>query len=467
MEFVKTHWMLLATGVAALAGIVLGVIGMTRASVLEEMQKRAQAAQEISTLRADAQNQDTINAEKERAQRFAEQYEAVLRTAERINERKPLLEAAFPRPASVEIPYRFREAYVRRLYELPREAKGGTLPNALELQDEAEILADMERRKRIEEGGDAGPEIPTPPIPGVGTPAEAPAGGRGVAPPAGGRGVAPPPAGGRGVAPPAGGRGIAPPAGGRGMMAPPGGGGGAAPPGGASGAGVPGVESDAVRLRASVKKARNIRVYLDPMTSLFVAPLAQRDEPPSSREMWYAQVSLWVQEDLVHAIARVNEEAARELGEKEANVTRLPVKRVESVQVLGYVTSAGTLVPFAAGAGMPEASAAAATSIVSFTGRRGNEQFDVVRVVVTVIVSKRDVLRLVDAMSRTNFYQLVSAEYSDVESVDPAGYFYGPDPVVRAVLDFEGYFARRIYKPLMPAEVLRDLGIETGEEQRP
>lgn len=246
------------------------------------------------------------------------------------------------------------------------------------------------------------------------------------------------------------------------MGPPPGGPGSAAPPGGPPG--MPAADTEPVRLRASVKKARNIRVYVDPMTSLHVSPMIHRDEPPSPREMWYAQVSLWVQEDLVRAIARLNEEAAQELGEKDANVTRLPVKRIESVQVLGYITPLGALLPFGSGLGLP-GPADASSTMVSFTGRRGNEQFDVVRVVLTVIVSKRDMLRLVDAVARTNFYQLVSAEYVDTEPVDPAGYFYGPDPVVRAVLDFEGYFARRIYKPLMPAEVLRDLGIE-GEGPR-
>jgi len=471
MQFVKTHWMSLAAGVVALAAIVLAVIGMTRDAVVQEMQQRLQAAAEINSLRSDPQNEETIAAEKLRAQIFAKEYEKVVQAAEQINQRQPLLEGVFPKPAQLELPYRFRQSYVRKFYELPRVLRAGSLPTEAEIQDEAEILADLERRKRAEEGETAGAEAPPSNfLPGA-PPSPGPTDGRGMAPPGptGGRGMAPPgPVGGRGMAPPGpvGGRGMAPPGpvGGRGM-APPGAGapaaGGTAPP--------IGVEASVVQQRAAVKKARNIRIYADPETSFQVSPIAHAETPPTPREMWYAQVSLWVQEDLVNAIARLNEEAAQKLGEEHGNVTNLPVKRIESIAVQGYVRADGVLVPLISGVGaqqLPEG-AVGGPVVQSFTGRRSDQQFDVIRVQMTVIVDKRELLRLIDAVTRTNFYQLVGVEYSTVENVDPAGYYYGSAPVVRAVLDFEGYLARKIFKPLMPAEVLADLGIEGAEGQAP
>ncbi len=461
MQFVKTHWMSLAAGVVALAAIALVIVGMTRDAVIQEMQQRLQAAAEINSLRSDPQNEETIAAEKLRAQTFAKEYEKVVQAAEQINQRQPLLEGVFPKPAQLELPYRFRQSYIRKIYELPRALKAGSLPTEAEIQDEAEILADMERRKRADEGETSGLEAAAPPLPGFqpsAPPVPGPTGGRGMAPPGptGGRGMAPPgPTGGRGMAPPGptGGRGMTPP--GPGLPA-----GGTAPP--------IGVEASVVQQRAAVKKARNIRIYADPETSFQVSPIAYTETPPSPREMWYAQVSLWVQEDMVNAIARLNEEAAQKLGEEESNVTRMPVKRIESIAVQGYVRSDGVLIPLISGAGASQLPEGAGGPVVeSFTGRRSDKQFDVIRVQLTVVVDKRELLRLIDAVTRTNFYQLVGAEYSAVENVDPAGYYYGPAPVVRAVLDFEGYLARKIFKPLMPPEVLAELGIEGAEGQSP
>ena len=48
----------------------------------------------------------------------------------------------------------------------------------------------------------------------------------------------------------------------------------------------------------------------------------------------------------------------------------------------------------------------------------------------------------------------------DHEAEMAVGYFYGTDPVVRATVEFEGYMAREVYEPLMPAAVRELLGIE-------
>jgi hypothetical protein len=67
-----------------------------------------------------------------------------------------------------------------------------------------------------------------------------------------------------------------------------------------------------------------------------------------------------------------------------------------------------------------------------------------------------------------NFYQLVGLEYTTLVAGSQDGdYVYGSAPVVRATLDFEGYMARKVYKALMPADVLKDLGIEGAAAPQP
>jgi hypothetical protein len=500
MQFIKSHWISLASGVVALVGIVLAVIGMTRASVVDEMKKRMTLATEISSLARDPQNNDTIEAEKERGRKFEAEYENVVRTAESINERQPLMEGVFPEVAQMELPYRFRNAYRRRMWDLPHALKAGTLPSDDEIRDEAEIMADLEKRRQEAEGEN--PEVaevtaPQPAGPPTGAGRVGPGVRGGVGPPGGptARGSVGPPGGGMrnpaggGMRNPAGGGMRNPAASGRGGQAPPVsgiiGGGGRVPMAGGRMQGVPGqtpagadvprrtpvamptgAQAVEARHRAEVKKARSIRIYADPDTSFHVSPIAYKPEAPSAADMWYAQVGLWVQEDLVNAIAQLNEEAAQQLAGKEVNVASMPVKRIESIRVLGYIDSNGARVAFPV-PGQSQSgrtgAAPAGPTVASFTGRKADDQFDVVRLTLTAVVDERDLLKLIDAVTRSNFYQLVGLDYSTSDAVSPEGYLYGDAPVVRAVLDFEGYMARKIYKAMMPEEVLQALGIAKQE----
>jgi len=481
MQFVKTHWILLASGVAALVGIVLAVIGMTRDNVVAEMKKRMQLAAQIGALAKDAQNQATIDAEVERGRKFGQEYENVVQAAESINERQPLMEGVFPEPAQLDTPYRFRETYKRRMWELPHALKAGSLPNEDEIRDEAEIMADLERRKQ-EQGGDTTEGAEAPGQPTGGPPL---GGGKGGGfPPVGGggKGGATPPVGGGGKG------GALPPVGGGGKGGGPalggGGKGGAAPAGGGRARAGPsagqtpravaaqgrpatplptGVQADEARRRAAVKKARSIRIYASADTSFHVSPIAYSEDAPRPADMWFAQVSLWIQEDLASAIARLNDEAAQQMAGKEINVASMPVKNIESIRVHGYMSGTGALLSFSAlsqsPTGRPGAAGPAGPVLTSFTGRKPNDQFDVVRLTLTAVVDERYLLQLIDSITRANFYQLVGLEYATVEPAEREGYFYGDAPAVRAVLDFEGYMARKIYKALMPEDVLRALGI--------
>jgi hypothetical protein len=439
VQFIKTYWVTLLSGVLAVVAIVILVLGLTSDSVQKEMQQRLTVAADIDTLTRDPKNDACINAELQHRQKCEQEFKAALEVAERINKRDPLIEGAFPQPAQAWMADRFLETYRERLYALPREMRAGSLPTDQEVQDEYEILVDIERRKQEQERetGLAGKQ------PTEGT----------SRPPAGQ--VVPPGRSGPGWPPY------------MGAGRPPWGPGGGQPiyGGGPTVGQASNVSVQEARYRASVKKARAIRMYAtaDPThPSFYISPVFESVKP-TVREMWYAQVGLWVQEDVVRAIAKLNDEAARQLNEKDANVTNMPVKRLVGTRVLGYITSAGIPVPFTSLAGgMPAPTGASGEAIPpSFTGRKSDEQFDVVRFAVTVIVDRRDLLRLVDELTRVNFYQLVGASYVLPDPTDETnGYYYGEDPVVQATLDFEGYMARKVYLAMMPAEVLDDLGIK-------
>jgi hypothetical protein len=331
------------------------------------------------------------------------------------------------------------------------------LPSEVEIQEEAQNVEDLivlEEEQRAEEEGDASGRTPRVSAPRRST----------------GRGIPPPPAiGGRGGPP---GGFIGPPTdtsrllggGGRAM-------GGPTP----AGRGAPSVSSvrssgepkyDPV-YRAKVAKAKSILCYYDEST-FHVSPFVLQDAAPLPEEMWFAQVGVWVQEDVVRAIAELNQAAADRVTEGDPCVQDVPVKRLVLVRVLGYEVEAkerereGRIWFPALDSGRASVGNYGGPSL---TGRRCDDQFDVVRFVVSVVIDQRDLLQLIDRISRVNFYQCLSARYEmvDHETAMAQGYFYGTDPVVQATLEFEGYMAREVYGPLMPVAVRRLLGIEGGE----
>jgi len=431
MRFLKDHWVSLVCGVVSLLAIVVLAIGMTRKTVVEAMNRRLAEASQIDSLRSNPQNEKTIAAERERGKKFEEQYTTTVDMAKRINRREPLLTGVFPVPGSTEVAYRFEEQYKDRLYELPRGLLAGGAPTPEEIQDEVERLLEAAQRRAEQEGEEA----PAPGAPG--TPAEPPGGG-------------PRP----------------------GLPAEP-----AMPGAAAAGTG----RNTEAELMAAIRKARSIRMYaeLSPQRCSFhISPIAQLERAPTASEMWEAQVGLWVQQDIVNAIRKLNDEAAEQLPEKDRHVEFMPVKHLLDIRVFGYLNTAGQLVPFETGAlaggggggGPPPAAGSGLKTGAleyrpSFTGRKTDDNFDVIAFALRAIVDQREILRLVDRITRENFYQLTGIGYELLPPGAQEGtYFYGDAPVVVVHLQFEGYLARSVYKPLMPPEFARRL---VGEGMQP
>jgi hypothetical protein len=138
----------------------------------------------------------------------------------------------------------------------------------------------------------------------------------------------------------------------------------------------------------------------------------------------------------------------------------MPVKRIERFAVLGYQTQRGLLrFPRRAGEGPTLAQDVGPT----VSGRVCDGQFDVVRFRFAAVIDQRDLLQLVDAICRRNFFQCVDAEFAAVTpQTTPVGCLYGTEPAVRAELEFEAYFSRAVYDPLTPVGVRRLLQGDEG-----
>jgi hypothetical protein len=419
MQFIKTHLVSLASGLVAVVAVALLALGMTRDTVREQMQKRVSEAGEIGQLQADPKNENVIAAEKLKGEKFQKEFEAVLKEAYDINKRTPLIESVFPKPDSEARRFEFQIAYAQAIAKLPQRMVGGDIPNESDIEDERINIAEEQKLEAEKQEGGAREQSITerlgnqPPVAAPGVSIGGPAGGGRFG---GGR---------MGMGAP--------------MMAP-----------GMTNLNVPqGDPKFDPTFRAIVTRAKSIRVYVSP-ASFFLSPIIEVATAPKPDEMWYAQMGLWIQEDIVNAIAALNNDAARKVASGDVFVEHTPVKRLEKVRILGYVRKDG-IIPFPStdGAQQPDLRP-------TFTDRVGDDQIDVVRFTVVVVVDQRDLLRFIDAVCRTNFYHCTHVEY--VVAPPEAGYLYGTAPVIRATIDFEGYFARKAYVDLMPPEVLAQLG---------
>jgi antitoxin component of RelBE/YafQ-DinJ toxin-antitoxin module len=450
LQFIKTYAISLLCGVFAVGAIVVCVLGMTSDAVVKEMKKKVAdtGASNIKRLSGKPQNEETISTEKQRGELFEAEYRKTVEAAKAINERQVLMDDVFPVADRVTLQVKFQEKYANTMRVLYTQIDAGKLPTEAEIQEEAqnvEALQLLEEEQRAEEesseSGRAPAARPTGRSPGRTVGRTATPRARGMPPTGSGRRMAP-----VGRSMPSAGRG--------GPMVST-----------IRAGGEP--KYDPV-YRARVAKARSILCYYDENT-FHISPLVLEDAAPPPEDMWFAQVGLWVQEDVVNAIAGLNRAAADLVTDTDPCVQNVPVKRLVFVRVLGYETPlqddrerSGGRIWF------PGAEAGVSLGGIggpSLTGRECDEQFDVVRFVVSVMIDQRDLQQLIDRISRVNFYQCLSVHYdkADHESEIAVGYFYGTDPVVAATLEFEGYMAREVYQPLMPEAVLELLGITKSD----
>jgi hypothetical protein len=185
--------------------------------------------------------------------------------------------------------------------------------------------------------------------------------------------------------------------------------------------------------------------------------------------MWYAQVALWIEQDVVAAVAELNDQVADQLPPEEVYVENMPVKRLQTVAVHGYYSEKG-LLPFPldvrTSTGLPQAFQGE-----SFTGRRCNKDFDVVRFTVVAVVDQRALTQLIDAITRQNSYVLISSKYEALGPGAPDysnGLFYGTARL-RAHAGFRGLHGTQCVRQVVSAAVRAQLGIadETGGQGKP
>jgi hypothetical protein len=231
------------------------------------------------------------------------------------------------------------------------------------------------------------------------------------------------------------------------------------------------------QLRADV--AKNSMVYVNPDAITIAPNVGVVGTPPDPTVIWWAQVGLWVQDDLLKAVQEINTEA-RSDGSKPTNVTEAPIKRILKITVPPAFVGVTPMQPGQNAQPDPNApsapvadpnAAVTKNTAASPTGRVNNGLFDVMQYDVDMDVEADQVPIILERLSRGRLIDVI--QVTSITALDTAplaqayGYFYGNKPVVNLRFRCEELFMRKWTGPLMPPPVRKQLGVPEPTPEAP
>lgn len=220
------------------------------------------------------------------------------------------------------------------------------------------------------------------------------------------------------------------------------------------------------RIRASIANAHRLHCYatLDAFDihSKITDPTIL---VPDVADMWDAQTSLWIQQDVVESLARTNDAAAAEIeaADGQAWVGVLPVKELISIRTSWYVREGdpgGESEPGGAAPALPLESPE-----LSFTHRATSEDtYEVIHFSVKLVADVRDLPAIIGEICRDRFHTVLRVSYeAEPPNFDMNQKIYGSEPVVNVIIDFETVMFGDLYRHLMPDLILDYLGLPERE----
>ena len=221
-------------------------------------------------------------------------------------------------------------------------------------------------------------------------------------------------------------------------------------------------EALALPLKMKNEVATKHKMYVE-KDAFTVSPAITLDVKPQLVDVWYAQLSLWMQQDLAAAIAEANADSK--------NILDAEVKRLISMQIPIPPAQLYTFPPPAGGAQAGGITDLPSTAIdtaplpsifsVSPTGRYSNGMYDVAKFKLVVDVDAARVNQFIETMSHDRLISVyLENEYAlNSETESSKGYLYGPGSTVRLQLEGEILFMRNWTTPLMPDRIKMALGL--------
>lgn len=233
-------------------------------------------------------------------------------------------------------------------------------------------------------------------------------------------------------------------------------------------------ESRKNRMTVAISRAKSVRCYASPTsfdnrTDEIKDDIRQeKSDAELIQSIWYAQVALWVQDDVLRSLAKLNDEAAAELASEGQWVAFLPVKRLVKFAMGNYLGQAagdaaaagGDLGGFrsAAPASGGDAGGIGAQLLTTgpnavFTKRASTDTIHALRFQLQLVVDARRILAVLDAVAKAGFNTPVSVEIQSVDTQADAYYIYGTAPIVSMDIICDTCFLCGSYDKRMPVSV--------------
>jgi len=197
--------------------------------------------------------------------------------------------------------------------------------------------------------------------------------------------------------------------------------------------------------------------YLEPMKDLDTA------DPPYPDEVWRAQLSYWIQKDVVDVIVGMNTEAAEQTRQARqlAWVGTMPVKEVVSIRVpTDFVPLDGADNIYGAPAEGYDEALPPGTPAMVFTHSGSGEAYEVLQFAVKLVMDERDIPVFIERLCNNSFHTLLRLSYQAIPpNREMKGKIYGNEPAGLVVMDFETILLGDVFRRLMPAEIRELYGV--------
>ncbi len=208
-------------------------------------------------------------------------------------------------------------------------------------------------------------------------------------------------------------------------------------------------------VRLAIRRARGIYCYVGAEELTFGKwPEVTAVSTPTVDAMWYAQMGLWIEQDVVRAIAGLNNRVAEALKARQQTpwVGNLPVKHLKQIAINEYVIAAS--VSSTGGSAPPPGGGAPGARSVSFSNQVSSPAIDVISFSVSLVVDARMLPAVIDELCKAGFFTPVLVNYNvEPPNLTFTRYIYGPSPTISVSIDFEGSFLRPKYEKWMPPTV--------------
>jgi hypothetical protein len=215
----------------------------------------------------------------------------------------------------------------------------------------------------------------------------------------------------------------------------------------------------------AIDVADKSKVYIDPTTFEVYGPIAAAAGAPQASDIYWAQLTYWIQSDVVDAINYANRNAK--------NVKDAPVKHLISYrsgiitqQNSGMAQGMPAFIAIAGQAGGDPDAEVKPNPLASPTGRLSNGLYDVFHF---TLVADVEAAHVGDFLRALGYNKFVTPLSCDIKAVDNAvelghGYMYGETPMLNVVVPCEILYLRRWNEPFIPQQIKALLGITNTQQ---